>query len=299
MMLRPSELPDRVGLIAGWGTFPLVVANSLRRQGAEIYCLGVRDHASPQLREICHYYESVGLARLGAATRYFRRHQVEVATMAGKIHKVRLFRKWHWLHHVPDLYGFRTFFPHFVSMRRDRKDDTLLLSIVDAFAAKGVDMAAATDLVPGLLAPLGQLTGRPLSARQKRDVAFGWQLAREMGRLDVGQSVAVKGQAVLAVEAVEGTDACIARAGSLCTAGDFTVVKVAKPRQDMRFDVPTIGIGTLHAMREAGAKVLAIEADKTILLDADEVREFASRHHIQIVVCDEQRVADYALPAVA
>jgi hypothetical protein len=110
-----------------------------------------------------------------------------------------------------------------------------------------------------------------------------------MGRLDVGQSVAVKGQAVLAVEAVEGTDECIRRAGQLCPSGGFTVVKVAKPQQDMRFDVPTIGLGTLCTMAAAGAKLLAVEAHRTILLDRDEVVRTANRHGIAIIALEEPR----------
>jgi DUF1009 family protein len=139
-----------------------------------------------------------------------------------------------------------------------------------------------------LLVKQGNLTGREPSGAQWQDIQFGWQLAREMGRLDVGQSVAVKGRAVLAVEAVEGTDACIRRAGQLCPQGGFTLVKVAKPQQDMRFDVPTIGIHTVQALAEAGAAVLAIEADKTIIVDEPEVIEFARRHKLAVVALTEQ-----------
>ena len=138
-----------------------------------------------------------------------------------------------------------------------------------------------------------QQTG-PAVNSQKKDIEFGWQLASEMGRLDVGQSVAVKGRAVLAVEAVEGTDQCIRRAGTLCEAGGFTVVKVAKPQQDMRFDVPTIGIGTLKSLVQAGGRVLAVEADKTILVDAPEAIAFADQHRLAIVAMQEAAVAGLA-----
>jgi DUF1009 family protein len=125
-----------------------------------------------------------------------------------------------------------------------------------------------------------------------KDIQFGWRMAKEMGRLDIGQSVAVKDQAVLAVEAVEGTDQCIRRAGSLCPAGGFTVVKVAKPRQDMRFDVPTIGRGTLETMLQSGASVLAVEAGKTILLDQADVIAYADRHKIAIVSLADGSLSD-------
>jgi DUF1009 family protein len=289
--LRDSGGDDRIGLVAGWGRFPVVVAETLAARGFQVYCLAVKGHADPALERICVGYQPVGLARLGTALRFFRQHRIVRATMAGKIHKVLLFERWYWLKHLPDWQFLKTFYPHFVTLTRDRKDDTLLATVVAAFAAQGVAFGPATDLLPELLVKYGQLSGPRLSAGQRKDIEFGWQLAREMGRLDVGQSVAVKGRAVLAVEAVEGTDECIRRAGKLCPAGGFTVIKVAKPQQDMRFDVPTIGLGTLQSMVEAGGQVLAVEADRTILIDAPRFIEFAQRHGIAVVAIREGRVA--------
>jgi DUF1009 family protein len=177
----------------------------------------------------------------------------------------------------------RTFFPVFILRTKNRADDTLLNVVVNEYARDGITMAPATDFAPQLLAASGQLTRRTPSAAERHDIEFGWLLAKEMGRLDIGQSVAVKGRAILAVEAVEGTDACIRRAGGLCPQGGFTVVKVAKPQQDMRFDVPTIGIGTVECLAAAGAKVLAIEAGKTIVVDRADVIRLADKHDITIV----------------
>jgi hypothetical protein len=137
-----------------------------------------------------------------------------------------------------------------------------------------------------------------LSRGQTQDIEFGWQLAKQMGGLDIGQTVAVKGQAVLAVEAIEGTDQCIRRAGMLCPAGNFTVVKVAKPQQDMRFDVPTIGMGTLQTLKQAGATTLAVEADKTIILDEPRLRRFASENGIAVVALRDGRI-EYDLQRAA
>ena len=147
------------------------------------------------------------------------------------------------------------------------------------------------DVTPELLVKPGNLAGRQLTRGQQKDVEFAWNLAKEMGRLDVGQTVVVKGQAVLAVEAVEGTDQCIRRAAQLCPQGGFTVVKVAKPQQDMRFDVPTIGLGTLETLRAAGGKVLAVEADKTIVIDQPAVMDYARRHRICLVALDGQQLS--------
>lgn len=273
----------RIGIVAGWGNYPLVVAERLAQRGYQVYGLGIKDHVDARFRSHCHRFQQVGLGQLGSAVRFFRRHDVPCATMAGKIHKVRLFERFHWWHHFPDLYCIKTFYPHFVSLAQNRQDDTLLRAIVDAFARRGVALCPATDLVPELLVPADHLCGEPISARRWKDVVYGWKLAKEMGRLDVGQSVAVKGQAVLAVEAVEGTDACIRRAGSLCPAGGFTVVKVAKPQQDMRFDVPTVGINTVKTMHEVGADLLVMEADKTILLERESLLELANQYKITVV----------------
>jgi DUF1009 family protein len=280
----------RIGLVAGWGRYPIVVAEKLAAEGFEVYCLGVKHHADPSLKTICRNYREIGLAKLGSAIRYFRRHSIRQATMAGKIHKVLLFQKLYWLKHLPDLEFVKTFYPHFITQTRDRKDDTMLGTIVDAFARFGIQFAPATDFAPQLLVRRGQLSGGPLLRSQLKDIEFGWKLAREMGRLDVGQSVAVKGRAVLAVEAVEGTDECIRRAGMLCPAGGFTIVKIAKPAQDMRFDVPTIGMGTLEAMVSAKAATLAIEADRTILLDEREFLAFARSNRLSIVALNAEAV---------
>ena len=273
----------RIGLLAGWGRYPLLLAEALHRQGYQIYCLAVAGHADPALAELCDDFHWSGLGRFGHAIRYFKRHGVTDAVMAGKVHKVLLFQPWYWLRHLPDLRTIRMLIPHLITRRKDCKDDTLLGAVVETFASEGIRLGRGTDYAPELLVRAGQLTRHGPSAWQEKDIEFGWQLAKEMGRLDVGQSVAVKDQAVLAVEAVEGTDQCIRRAGTLCAAGGFTVVKVAKPQQDMRFDVPTIGLGTLQTLVEAGGRVLAVEALRTIILDEPQVIEFADKNKLVIV----------------
>jgi DUF1009 family protein len=278
----------KVGLIAGWGRYPIVVARALREQGAGVYCLGIKDHVDPAIRPWCDDFDWLGLAQVGKVIRYFRRHGVAQATMAGKVHKVLLYERWAWLHHLPDWQGIKTFWPHFVSRRKSLQDDSLLGAIVESFERGGIRMKPATDFVPELLVELACLTEREPTAGEWHDIQFGWRLAKEMGRLDVGQSVVVKGRSPLAIEAVEGTDQCIRRAAGLCASGGFTVVKVAKPQQDMRFDVPTIGLGTLETMAQAGARVLAIEAGRTIIIDQPHVVDFANRHKIAIVALDPE-----------
>lgn len=288
----PTEETPRIGLIAGWGRYPLVVADALRMRNYRVYCLGIAGHADKALADVCYDYRTVGLARMGAQIRYLKRHGIDCATMAGKVHKVLLFQRGFFLRHVPDLCCIRAFFPNFVTGKRDRSDDSLLTSAVNGYARHGVHIVPATDLVPELLVKYGQLSGTRLSRTQRLDVDFGWQLAKGMGQLDVGQTVVVKGQAVLAVEAVEGTDQCIRRAGRLCPAGGFTVIKVAKPQQDMRFDVPTVGMGTIQTIHQAGGSVLAIEAKKTVIIDHPQVVDYAARHGISIVSLCHGEVRD-------
>lgn len=289
---QAAGAPRRVGLVAGWGRYPVIVAEALQRQGCQAYCLGVAGHADPVLAEMCRDFSWIGLGQLGRAIRYFRRHQVVEATMAGKFHKSLLFRRWAWIRHLPDLRTLRAIIPHFLTRTKDCKDDTLLGMLVDEFAADGIHFGPATDYVPELLVKRGQLTQRAPTDWQWKDIRFGWQIAKELGRLDIGQSVAVKNQAVLAVEAIEGTDQCIRRAGALCQSGEFTVVKVAKPQQDMRFDVPTIGVGTLQSMLDAGARVLAVEARRTIVIDEQDAIDFANRHRLIIVALDAEWVGE-------
>ena len=160
------------------------------------------------------------------------------------------------------------------------------LAVIAEFERDGIAFASALDYCPELLVNAGTLTRRPPSAAERLDIDFGWALAKEMGRLDVGQSVAVKERATLAIEAIEGTDRCIERAGQLCKAGGWTLVKVAKPQQDMRFDVPTVGITTIENLHKSGARVLAIEAGKTIVIDQPDVVKLADRYGMTIVAVD-------------
>lgn len=296
--MSDENVAERIGLIAGWGHYPIVVAKTLKRQGKQVICLGIKGHANRQLGEICDEFRLVGIAKTGAQIRHFRRRQVSCATMAGKIFKHRLlFHGIGWVRHLPDWRCIKMAYPFFWSKTKDRKDDTMLGAFVDEFAKDGILFAPATNFAPELLVKSGTLSKRAPTESERKDILFGWHLAKEIGRLDIGQSVAVKGQAVLAVEAIEGTDKCIQRAGQLCPQGGFTVVKVAKPQQDMRFDVPTIGIGTLETLVAAGGRVLAVEADKTIVIDELAVIQYANRHRLTIIAFDQADLA--ALSKVA
>lgn len=297
VMPEIPELPEArskpiAGLVAGWGDFPLAVARRLVSSGYDVVAAGLRGHTDPQLPDLCVAYRSFGLGQMGGIARFLARNRVNQVTMAGKIHKRLIFQRWAWLKHLPDWTFCRYFYPMFWRGSQNKNDDTLLLTVTRMFEDHGMKVVAATDFAPELLVNAGTLTRRAPTAAQWRDIRYGWHLAKEMGRLDVGQCVAVKGQAVLAIEAIEGTDECIRRAGQLCASGGFVVVKVAKPNQDMRFDVPTIGVGTIHSMRDAGARVLAVESDQTIFLNPRETLALANQLGIILVATNATELAD-------
>ena len=283
---------EKIGLVAGWGSFPVAVAKSLIAQGHEVHCCAISGHADPVLKSVCTSYRVFGMGRMGGQVRFLRSAGVTRATMAGKIFKTLLFKgRFDLLRHFPDLTCFRHFYPVYISRSKDQRDDTLLNTVVQLYAAGGIEFAPATDFAPELLVKTGTLTNKKPSSAQQKDIEFGWLMAKQMGGLDVGQTVVVKEQAVMAVEAIEGTDACIRRAGEL-SHGGFTVVKVAKPNQDMRFDVPTIGASTIQSIHDAGGKVLAVEGEKTIILNEPETIALAQRLGIIVVAVTETGLSD-------
>ncbi|QDT64386.1 LpxI family protein [Calycomorphotria hydatis] len=279
---------EKIGLLAGAGRFPIVFAEEAEQQGYRVFCLGVAGLASEELQETCSFFHTAPLARIGWAIRMFKRAGVKRVVMAGKIEKRVLFDPMLWWRMMPD---WRTIHMWFAYARENRKDDTLLLAVIREFERDGITFESALDFAPELLVTHGFLTQRKPTSAQWEDIRFGWEIAKEMGRLDIGQTIVVNDKAVIAVEAIEGTDEAIQRAGKLCRRGGFTVIKVAKPQQDRRFDVPTIGANTLQTMHEAGGKVLAIESDQTILLDREEVVSLAEKLGIAIVSLNSEELS--------
>ena len=285
---RADTGPLRLGLLAGGGEFPVRFARSARQAGHFVYGLGVAGMASDELFSACDEYRFAPLARMGKAIRLLRKARVDRVVMAGKIEKTVLFHPFRWLRLLPD---WRTIHMWYRFARHNKKDDTILLAIIREFERDGLVFDSALNFAPELLVKHGFLTQRRPTPAQWKDIRFGWDLAREMGRLDVGQTVVVNDTAVIAVEAIEGTDRCIKRAGDLCRRGGFTVVKVAKPGQDMRFDVPTVGAETIRSMNEAGGKVLAIEAGMTIIISPEETAALADKFGIAIVAVNAEELA--------
>jgi UDP-2,3-diacylglucosamine hydrolase len=275
----PAPAVRPIGLLACAGRFPIVFAEKARECGIPVVCIGVAGMADPALQSICYEFHWLRRMSLGFTIRTFRRADVKRWTMAGKFHKHLIYQPWRWYQFLPDWRMVRFYF---FRKRAANNDDSLMLGLIAEFRAAGLECVSALDLCPELLVREGVLTRRGPTAAEEKDIAVGWSLAREMGRLDVGQSVMIRERAVLAVEAIEGTDRAIERAGELCSRSGFVVVKLAKPAQDRRFDVPTVGRDTIETMHRAGGRVLAIEAGQTILLDEAETVALADRYGIAI-----------------
>lgn len=273
---------DTLGLIAGSGVFPQLVLDGAQRAGLRVVVVGLRGCCDRSLFDRADAFHEAGIAKLGHWIRIFRREHAARAIMAGQVKKTRMLAlpAWRqWLAYLPDWTSIKVWY----FSTRDRRNDTLLRAVAEEMLRKGVELIDSTEYCREAMAAEGVLTKKGPSAAQVADAELGWLTAKAVGRLDIGQSVAVKDKDVIAVEAIEGTDAMIARAGALCPSGGWTLVKAAKPNQDMRFDVPTVGPETIERMAEARAGALVIEAGRTLILERERMIQLAHRHGISIV----------------
>ncbi|MEL6894579.1 MAG: UDP-2,3-diacylglucosamine diphosphatase LpxI [Planctomycetota bacterium] len=279
-----AENQSPIGLIAGWGRFPVQVAHAVVASGRPVVCVAITGHADRQLEYICDDVQWMGVGKLGGHQRYFRQFDVHTVTMAGKLFKSQLlFRGSVLLRHLPDWMCIKTLAPLLLGKKRDTRDDVLLTAVTNAYQNNGMNVKPATELAPQLLIDDGLLTHRPPSQRQQNDAEYGWRIAKQMGQMDIGQSIAVSDGTVIAVEAIEGTDACIQRAGKLCPRGGWTLIKTAKPQQDMRFDVPTIGTQTVDNVADGGGTCIVIESHRTIVVDREATIRRADHRGVAIL----------------
>ena len=284
----PPATSSRLGLIAGAGAFPLMVLDGAQRAGCHVTVIGLRGLADGVLGRRADVFRWAGLARLGQWIRILKRNGVRRVILAGSVEKTAMYGRWRLLRHIPDWTGARLWFFKLT----DKRNDAVLSAVADEFAGHGIIMEECIRYSAEHLAPQGVLTRRQPTAGQLKDAEFGWSIAKEMGRLDIGQSVAVKETEVIAVEAIEGTDRMIERAGALCSRGGWTLVKVAKPHQDMRFDVPTVGPETIVKLARHGGKMLVIEAAKTVIVDREKM--IADAEAAGIVVIGQSDEPDQA-----
>ena len=262
----------RYGLIAGNGKFPFLVLEGARRAGVSLAVAAIKEETDPSIERFAESLTWVGIGQLGKMIRFFKREGVEKAIMAGQVKHVQIFSG-----ALPDVRMLKML----LSLPR-RNTDALIGGVADELAREGIELIDSTFFIKDHLPAEGVLTKRAPNERERGDIEYGLEVAREIARLDLGQTIVVRARACVAVEAMEGTDAVIRRAGSLAR-GRLAVVKVAKPNQDMRFDVPVVGVPTIEAMTEAGATCLCVTAGKTLMFDKADMLALADRRRIAVV----------------
>jgi DUF1009 family protein len=270
--LAAFENVKKLGLIAGNGKFPVLFAEQARRAGFSLVAVAHRGETLEEIGAVVDDITWVYVGQLGKIIRTFHRAGITEAVMAGGIRKVKLLANFR-----PDLRGAR-----FLARVKSREDDALLRGIAEELAGEGIKVLESTLCLSDIIPKEGVLTQRRPSAAQWEDIRLGFRVAKEIGRLGVGQTVIVKNRVVVAVEALEGTDAAIQRGGRLAKSG-CVVVKVSKPQQDLRFDVPAVGLDTIKNLHEVGGAVLAVESGKTILLDKEALLRAAEGFGIAVV----------------
>ena len=262
----------KFGLIAGNGKFPFMVVEGARQSGARVVVVAIREETDPSIEELAERVEWVGIGQLGRMIRFFKDEGVEKAIMAGQVKHVQIFSR-----AVPDARMLK------VLLRLPRRNtDSLIGAIAAELQSEGIELINSTYFLQQYLPQTGTLTRRQPDKHEREDIEYGLEIAREIARLDLGQTIVVRGKACVAIEAMEGTDETIRRAGQLVKKR-LTVVKIAKPNQDMRFDVPVVGVPTIETMLEAGATCLCITAGKTLMFDREEMIRLANDRKIAIV----------------
>jgi DUF1009 family protein len=274
--------PEVLGLIAGAGTFPMVVARSARGRGQAVVAVAFPEHTDPRIEEEAAKLTWLHPGELGAALDALRSAGVRDAVMAGKVPKASLYSEGAALR-------LDTEARRLLRGLRDRRDDSLLRALAGTLQEHGIRLLPQAQLVPELMAGEGPLGRTRPTPEQAADIAFGWSIAKTMAGLDIGQTVVVKDRAVLAVEAIEGTDAAIRRGGGV--GAGAAVVKVAKPDQDPRFDLPAIGLDTVSSLIEVRASALAFEAGRTVVLDREKLPDLADAHGVALLGVDPARLA--------
>lgn len=262
----------RIGLIAGAGDMPFIWARAAREKGAEVVAVAIAEEAKKGLDGIVSRLHSFSVGQVGKIIKTFKDEGIKELVFIGKVNKSLIFKDIKF-----DLRAITL-----MARLKDRKDDTIMLAIVDELKKDGIDVIEQTIFLEDMMPGPGVLTKRKPTRDETADIEFGMEMAKGIAGLDIGQTVVVKDRAVIAVEAIEGTDEAIKRGGTLGRGG-IVVVKVAKPDQDLRFDIPTVGMNTLKSLIGAGGKVLAIEAGKTFVVDIEAVVKEADRNGVAIV----------------
>lgn len=269
-----------IGLIAGQGRLPLLVAEGARAAGRPVRCLGLRHQYDAGLPAYCDAFRDAGLMRLGGWIRTLRRWEVTEAIMVGRVAKVAMHDPLKWVRQIPD---WRTLRLWYGRLRHDRRNAAVLAAVTAELADHGIRLIDSTTYIPDHLATEGVMGSASVTPSQQADIDFGWPLLEQILGLDVGQAIAVRERDVIAVEAVEGTQGMIERAGTLCRSRGWTMLKSCRADHDRRADVPTIGVETIEQLHDAGAGCLALGAGRVIMIDRPAVIAAADARGIAIV----------------
>ena len=262
----------KYGLIAGNGQFPFLVVEGARKAGANLAVVAIKEETDKKIDEVADDVQWVSVGQLGKMINFFKKHGVEKAIMAGQVKHVQIFSG-----SVPDMRMLKMLWN-----LPKRNTDSLIGGVADEMASEGIELIDSTFFIQDHLAPQGPITKRSPTDIEHENIDYGLHIASEIARLDLGQTIVVRAKACVAIEAMEGTDAAIKRAGELAN-GKLTVVKVAKPDQDMRFDVPVIGVPTIEVMAAAGATCISITAGRTLIFDREKTITLAEKQKISIV----------------
>ena len=262
----------KLGLIAGNGKFPFLVLEAAKRAGASVAVAAIREETDPEIERLADRLTWVGIGQLGKMLRFFKAEGVDQAIMAGQVKHVQIFSR-----AIPDVRMLK------MLLRLPRRNtDALIGAVAGELASEGIELIDSTYFLKDQLPQPGNLTRRKPDNGEQSDIEYGLEIANGIAGLDLGQTIVVRDRACVAIEAMEGTDAVIRRAGQLVR-GRLTVVKIAKPDQDMRFDVPVVGLPTIEAMIDSGATCLCLTAGKTLIFDREEMMKLANRSKIAVV----------------
>ena len=262
----------KLGVIAGNGKFPFLVLEGAKRAGASVAVAAIREETDPSIEQLADRMTWVGIGQLGKMLRFFKDEGVDKAIMAGQVKHVQIFSR-----AVPDVRMLK------MLLRLPRRNtDTLIGAVANELASEGIELIDSTFFLQDQLPKTGTMTKREPDEREQSDIEYGLEIAQAIAGMDLGQTIVVRDRACVAIEAMEGTDAVIRRAGELAR-GRLTVVKIAKPDQDMRFDVPVVGVPTIETMKESGATCLCVSAGKTLMFDRVDMIALANKNKIAIV----------------
>ena len=263
----------KIGLIAGGGQFPILFSKKALKKGYKVFAIGFNSETDKNLADHVEDLKWIYLGQVSKLIKYFKQHHISDAVMLGSIKKTNIFKDIR-----PDFKALS-----FIAQTSRTHDNSVLTSFADLLLKEGIKISSSTFLLPELISPRGCWTKRKPDKTEKKDILQGWKIAKEIGNLDIGQCIVISNGTILAVEAIEGTDAAIKRGGLLSHQNGAIVVKLSKPSQDLRFDLPSTGCQTIESMHESGASVLALEAEKSIAFDREEMITLANKYNISII----------------